>query len=138
MQMRDGFAGIGTVIDDEAKAALADVKLFGERSGFEEQMAKDLMIFRLRLGDPRNRFLGNDEHMNRCLRLDVLEGDDFVVFVENFGGDFAVDDFFKKGFAHDMTLFDRQFGAANGPAQGRTAPSSCAQKPAAETAALPG
>ena len=38
--------------------------------------------------------------MNRRLRLDVMNDDAVFVFVFDFRGDFAIDDFLEEGFGH--------------------------------------
>ena len=102
MQMGHGFARVRTVVEHEAKTIFGESKLFRDLSGFDQEMAEHLMIFRLRFGDTRNRFPRNHQHVDRCLRLYVLECDHLVVLVNNFCRDFARDNLFKKGFAHGV------------------------------------
>lgn len=100
MQMRDGLAGVGTVVDDEPVTAALQAEPFGHSGGLKEQVAEDLMILRAGFGQTRDGFLGNDQHMRRCLRSNIAEGDDLVVFEDNVGRNFAGDDFFKQSFIH--------------------------------------
>jgi hypothetical protein len=101
MQMRNRFAGIWAIVEYKAKTVLSEAKLLGNGSGFNQKMAEYLMIVRMRFGNARDRFLGNDQNMNWRLRFHIVKGDDFIIFVNNFGRDFASDDFLEKGFAHD-------------------------------------
>jgi len=102
MQVRHSFARVGAVIEHEAESVFGETELLGDCGGFDEQMAEHLVIVRVRFGDARNRFLGNDQDVDRRLRFHVVEGNDLVVFVNDFGGNFACDDFFEKGFAHGL------------------------------------
>ena len=104
MQMRHGFAGVGAVVEDEAIAAGFQAKFFRDLRSFEQQMAEDLMVFRFRFAEARDRLFGDQENVRRCLRVDVAEGDDLVVFIDNVRRDFAGDDFFKKCFAHGLVV----------------------------------
>ena len=100
MQVRHGFAGVGTVVEDETVAAFFQAEFLRDFGGFEQQMAEGLMIFGAGFGEARTWFLGNDQNVRRRLRLDVAEGDDQVVFEDDVRRDFAGDDFFKQSFAH--------------------------------------
>jgi hypothetical protein len=63
-------------------------------------MTEYLVVFRFGFGDSRDRFLRNDQDMRWRLWLDVAKGEHQSVLVNNRGGNFAGDNFFKKGFAH--------------------------------------
>lgn len=99
MQVRDGFAGVGAVVEDEAESVF-EAELFGYFSRFEEQMSKDGVISGLYFSDARNGLLRHDEDVNRRLGFDVVEGNHAVIFVNNGGRDFACYDFFKQRFTH--------------------------------------
>lgn len=99
VQVRDGFAGVGPVIEDEAESVF-EAELFGDFTGFEEQMSKDGVVTYFGFSDARDGFFGNDEDMHRRLGFDIVESDHPVVFVNDGGRDFARDDFFKQRFAH--------------------------------------
>ena len=60
MQMRDGFACVFAVIDDEAEAlrAFLDAELIGDLSCCEKQRAECGLIHCLSLTDTRDDFLG--------------------------------------------------------------------------------
>ena len=118
MQMGHGFAGIGSVVEDEPEAALCQAKLPGDFGGFQHEMTEQGVIFRFGFGDAGDGPFGDDQHVLGGLRLDILKGDDLVVFVNDRSRDFAGDDLFKQGFAHDIFpfggqgLFLRRTGAA--------------------------
>ena len=54
------------------------------------------MVFGLGFGDSSDGFLGNHQHVRGRLRVDVVEGKDEVVFVDDVGRDFAGDDFLEE------------------------------------------
>jgi len=96
MQVRHRFAGVGTVIEHEAKTVFIEAELLRDFRGFNQEMPQHLVIIGMRLGDTRDRFLGNDQDVNRRLWFHIFEGDDLVVFVNDLGGNFARNDFLKK------------------------------------------
>lgn len=97
--MRDGFAGVGAVVDDEAESVF-EAELFGDFRCFEEQMSKDGVVCGFGFSDARDGLLGDDQDVHRGLGFDVVEGNDPVVLVNDGGWDFARYDFFKQRFAH--------------------------------------
>ena len=67
-------------------------------------MAEQRLIGGRGLDDARHGLLGENQGMRRGLRIDVADGEDEVIFVNDLRGDFAGDDFFKKGF-HQVLNF---------------------------------
>ena len=100
MQMRNGFAGVRAVVEDEPVAAGFQAKFFRYFSGLQQKMAQDLMIFTFCFAETGDRLFGNDENVRWSLRIDVAKGDDLGVLENNVRRDFAGDDFFKESFAH--------------------------------------
>ena len=66
-------------------------------------MAQHLMILRFRFGNSWDWFLGDDEHVRGRLRIDVIEGENKVVLVNDLRRDFASNDFLEERHAalHD-------------------------------------
>ena len=102
MQVWHGFATVQTVVDHETITGLFQSQFVRDFGGFEQEMAKSLVIFWRRLSDAWDGFLGNDQSVHRGLRRDVFEREHEVVFINNLRWDFASDDFFKQGFAHSI------------------------------------
>lgn len=94
--MGDAFAGVFSVVDDKAESVFVQAKIARNTFGLQEQMADHLMILRLGLGDAGDRFFGNHQHVHGGLRVDVVKGEDEVVFVDDFSGNFAGDDFLEE------------------------------------------
>ena len=61
------------------------------------------MILRFRFGNSWDWFLGDDEHVRGRLRIDVIEGENKVVLVNDLCRDFASNDFLEERHAalHD-------------------------------------
>ena len=97
--MGDGFAGVGTVVDHEAEAA-GEVEFLGDDSGSEEEMAQGGFIGWGGVADAGDHGLGNDQQVNGCGGLDVVDDDAAVVFVFDLGRNLAVDDALKEGLGH--------------------------------------
>lgn len=73
-------------------------------------MPEHLVVFRSGFGDARDRFLRNDQGMRGRLWLDVAKREHQIVLVNNHGGNFAGDDFFKKSFAHAEKIQESKSG----------------------------
>ena len=96
MEVRDGFAGVGAVVDDEAKTGFVEAEFSRYFGGFEQQMAEGLFVLRLRGSDVRDGFFWDDEHVRRRLGRDVAKGEDEFIFVNDVRGNLARDDFFEE------------------------------------------
>jgi hypothetical protein len=91
MEMIDRLAAVSAIVDDDAVAA-AQVQLFGQVADHQQQVRQQVGILiadRLERGD---LFFGNDEDVRGCLRRHVVEGEAAIVFVDDFGRNFFVDD----------------------------------------------
>lgn len=97
--MRDGFAGVRTLVHDEAEA-VREMEFFRDGAGDEEEMAEDCLIVGRGFADARYHLFGDDQEMDGRLWLDVVEDDAVFILVLELGGDFARDDFFEEGFGH--------------------------------------
>ncbi len=98
--MRHGFATITTVVDNETKSSLRKIQLGRYRPCLQKQMSQERLVFIRRLPDSRNRLLGDDQDVHRCLRIDVPKSEDQLVLIDDVGRNLAVDYFFKKRLTH--------------------------------------
>ena len=96
VQVRNAFTAVAAVVDYEAVAGFSDAEFLGERSGSEQQVAEGGLVGGGGLADPGDEFLWDDQHVYRRLRIDVVNGDAEVVFVREFGGNLAIDDFLEE------------------------------------------
>ncbi len=99
MEVRNGFATVGTVVDDESVAGGGYVLAAGDLGGSEEEVAEEVLLIDLSRSDSSDGFFGNDENVDWSLGSDVAEGEALVVFEDDVCWDFADDDFFEKGHA---------------------------------------
>lgn len=88
VEVEDGLTGVGTLIDDQTVAFKAE--LFANDSSGVEQVSVITGFFdKSHAGDFG---AGNDEDMNRGFGLDIAKGDAEIIFINDIGGDFAIDD----------------------------------------------
>ena len=92
MQMRNGFPAVRPVVYYQTIAGFGKAEFFGDFGCFEKQMAEQFVIVGRSFGDSRDVFLRNNQDMDGRFGVDVAEGEHKVVFVNDVGGDFAVDD----------------------------------------------
>ncbi len=97
MEVRDGFAGVRSVIHDQAKP-MGELKFFCDRAGDEQEMTQDGLVGGRRFTDARYHFLGHNQKMHGCLRLNVVQYHAVFILMFNAGGNFASDDFFEERF----------------------------------------
>src|SRR2546425_11283634 len=83
MQVRHSLARGWTVVENEAETRFTDSKVFRYFRRFEQQMAQNLVVFWRSLGNPRNRFLGNNQDVGRRLRLGISKRQHQGVFIDN-------------------------------------------------------
>ena len=106
MEVEDGLAGSGADVEDGAVSVL-EVALAGDFGGGEMAASDEVGVGGLRLFQSGKVAFGNDEHVRRRLGVDVFEGEDVVVFVNFFRGDFVAEDAAEEavGIGHDEFTF---------------------------------
>lgn len=120
VQMRDGFAAVGAVVDDEA-VALGEIEVAGDARGDEEEVAEEGLLGAGGVGEARNGFLGDDEDVDWRLGADVVKGVAELVLVGGRAGDFAVDDALENGaVGHgEGKVYGLQFAVCDSRSQAR-------------------
>ena len=126
MEMRHRFTAIQSVIDDEAVAGTLQPEMIRDLGGLQQQMAQQTMIIRRGVGNAWDGFSRHDEDVRWRLRIDVVEGQDQVVFIDDGGGDVFVDDLLEYGFAHEPAVGS---GSVNVTRQRGSNYWRCARKP---------
>lgn len=104
MQVRHAFAGVRSMVDDEAEAA-GESELACERSGGEQEVAQHGLVVGHGFAHAGYRFFRYDQQVNGGLRLNIVEGDANLIFVFDTGRDLAIDDFLEKGLGHGGEVF---------------------------------
>lgn len=98
--MRNGFSPIGAIIDDKAVASFVEAGLAGDPLGCDEKVGKDWMILGRNGAVSGVMFFWDNENMCGGLGGDIPKGENVIVFVQDVGLGFAVDDLFKDRFSH--------------------------------------
>ena len=97
MEVGNGFATVGAVVDDDAEAIFGVALLAGNVANLKEEVPEKVLVILLGEGNTGERLFGNEEEMNGRLGRDVAEAEALVIFVNNVGGNFTGDDFFEEG-----------------------------------------
>lgn len=99
MKMGYRFASVLSVVDHKPEPVLDRIETLLRRdlSRNEEEMTKQSLIGCLRLAYPGNGLLGNHENMSRSLRGNVVEGEGFVILVDNICRNLSRDDLLEQG-----------------------------------------
>ena len=88
VEVEDGLAGAGADVEDGA-VSLFDVALASDVGGGEVAATDEFGVGGLSFFQSSKMFLRNDENVRGGLRIDVFEGEDMVILVNFFGGNFA-------------------------------------------------
>ena len=99
VEMRNRFSGIFAMIDHEPKTLRArrDPELSGNLTGGEKHRTEGGLIRGFGLTKTRNDLPWNDEHVDRSLRLDVVERNAVLVLMHERRRNLAVDDLLENG-----------------------------------------
>jgi len=97
VEVGNGFAAVGAVVDDNAKTSV-EFELSGDLSSYEKEMAEQGLVFRGRFAYARNQFFGNDQNVDGRLRIDVADREAEFVLMFEVRGDFPLGDFLEKRF----------------------------------------
>jgi hypothetical protein len=104
MEMKNILAGRRPIVDHKTESVI-DSLVSGNLPRLDHQMAEQTVILSRAVRQFGYRLFGNQQKMNRRLRINILEGQAKVVFVHNIGGNFAVDDLRKNCFSHNPFSF---------------------------------
>ena len=99
VHVEDRLTGVGPGVDDAA-VALRVSELLRDLRGGEEELARDLRVVGAEVVEGGYVLLGDDEHVRRGLRLDVLEGEDVLVLVDLLRRDLAPDELAEEAVLH--------------------------------------
>jgi len=81
MNMEYQLTGIASAIVNQTVAGLPESRLLGDLLGGQQQMAEQRLILRLAIIHRGDVLLGNDEQVNRSLRLNIVKCANKIVFV---------------------------------------------------------
>src|SRR5947209_14758354 len=98
VQMEDRLPSVGVGVEHHAIAALADSRFLRQVAGKRQQLAEQRRI--LRLIQRRHMVGGDYQQMRRGLGVDVSEGDEPSVALDDGGGDLTRRDLAEDAIAH--------------------------------------
>jgi hypothetical protein len=92
VEVEDGLAGAAAVVEDGA-VAIEDLALASELRSDELELAKKTLVGDGGVGKGLEMLAGTDKDVRGGLGMDVFEGEDLGVFIDNPGGGFFATDF---------------------------------------------
>jgi hypothetical protein len=117
VEVEDGLSGAGADVEDGA-VALLEVALAGDVGGGEVAAADEFSVGGFGFFQTGKMFFGNDQNVRGGLRVDVFEGEDVVVLVNLFRGDFAAEDTAEEAVggrvSHGLLSFYRMASVVKG------------------------
>jgi len=92
MEVPDGLAGLRPAVDDETIAGWGELMPMGEPIREVDRAPDERGLVFRQVGDARHVLRGDDQQMDGGLRVDVLEGQQPLLFRHDIGGQLALDD----------------------------------------------
>ena len=89
MEVVDGLAALVAHVEDQAIAPVADAGLPGNRCRCLKETAEEGAVLCRQLAGRGNVLLGDQEDVGRRARIDVVDGEEMVIFVDLRDGDLA-------------------------------------------------
>lgn len=100
MQVWHRLTGIATTVDDQTKTGLVKADRLGHPGCRQQQMAEQGLIVLPGVGDAGKGFPWKNKHVNRGLRIDIVNREAKIVLVGDFCRQLAVDDPLEDGLGH--------------------------------------
>ena len=105
MQVIDRLPRVFAAVDYHAIASLDEAQLSGHIADGQQEVAHQSSVLIDQGFDRCDRLLGDQKHMDGCLRVDVVKGQAAIVFVDDLGWNFVIDDSLKdRFFSHNGFL----------------------------------
>jgi hypothetical protein len=99
MYMEDDLTRLLFCVEDDPVAALFYPHFSGDGFGFGKDMADDFLIIFGEVIESCEMVFGDEQDVNRCLGIDILEGKDVFVFIDD-----SCRNFFPYDLAKDAAL----------------------------------
>lgn len=104
VKVKHRLAAVSAGIRHDSVAGLTQAFLFRYLRACDEQLSQKSLILSNAILHVHHMLLRNDQCMCRCLRIDVVEGECLVVFINDFSGNFFLNNFTKQTIAHGSRL----------------------------------
>jgi hypothetical protein len=98
VQMEDGLAGPCSVIDNGAVSRLLNCFFTSEPGGHVQKMPEQRFILGTHFRKRWNMLSRHHEHVHRSLGLNILNGNDALILIDNFGWYFPPNDLAKDAW----------------------------------------
>lgn len=98
VQVADGCCAVGAGVDDGAITGFIHTLCLGDFGDYLQQVRQN--IFGDVVLQVVEVLLGNNQGVDRCFGLDVIEGVADVVFVDLLGRDFSCDELAEQAISH--------------------------------------
>ncbi len=105
MQMKHALASMRSGVDDDTVPRLGNLLQFRDLTANQQQPSEQLSIRIVQLSHRNHMFPGNDQHMDRRLRIDIVECDHQIVLIDEGCRNSPRDDFAKETVAHGAVSF---------------------------------
>jgi len=93
VEMENNLSGIHTAVVQQAISAFRNAQQLGNLAGCLVNLYDQLPIFFLYLMQGCDMLFGDDQHMHRRRRLNIVKGDHMLIFINNVAGKLPVYDF---------------------------------------------
>ena len=100
MYMKDSLPGLGVAIEDRSISAIGDAVLGCQSRGSPHHLSNDAIVTMCQVVHARDVAPGHDQDVHRRLRIDVLEGDEAIVRIDDIPGNLTSNDSAKEAICH--------------------------------------
>ena len=104
VQVIDRLAALAVTIDHQTEATIRDSDLSRDPVPHQQEMPEQSIIGLVRIEECRKMSAGNNQDMDRRLRVDVFEGNGLLVLIHNLALTFSAGDLTKQTGIHTLTL----------------------------------
>ena len=101
MNVEHRLPGAHSAVEDQTKARHFKIVFFGQEFGDSEHRPHQILVRFLDFHEGAHMFFGNDQKMDWRLGIDILDGDEMIILVNDF-----------RGFVPLAILQNRQFSTA--------------------------
>lgn len=102
VEMENRLAGIGPMVDDNAETLICNAVLPGKLRSQLKDLTDNRSVIRRQIHQVRDVLAGNDQKVNRRLRINVPEGHQRFVLVNDIAFDLTFDNATKKTITHAL------------------------------------
>lgn len=105
MEVEHALAAVRSGVDDDTVPGLGNPLQFRDLTANQQQLSEQLRVRIVQLSHRNHMFPGNDQRMDRRLRIDIVECDDQIVLIDECCGNSPRDNIAKKTVAHGAVSF---------------------------------